>query len=73
MYIYFTNCLHAVAVNALGEYQIPSNMKKRTICSVVGFRHFYSLENYFGDWDRKKFLFFLHRRVEIQMKNINTN
>lgn len=38
MYIYFMNCLHAVAVNALGEYQIPSNTKKRIgLCSVVGF------------------------------------
>lgn len=50
--------MHVVAVNALGEYQIPSNMKKRTICSVVGFYTFLLIRELFWGlgWEKIPFL-----------------
>lgn len=41
MYIYFVNCLQAVTVSALREYQIANNLRKKKIelnvFSIVGF------------------------------------
>lgn len=82
MYIYFVNCLQAVTVSALREYQIANNLRKKNRTKYLLNSWFWYIFTHqrviwgilMGTNERLvKFLFTFHRKVEIQLENINTN